>query len=102
MREKDPLWKSTIDAILFLLSLVGILLYIFNLKIANLVLAWRVISLVLLLGQIAVNLYDRHFILSGKDRSLTRQGEWSILATDLLTVVITLPAIVVNLLFAYF
>lgn len=101
LKDRDPLWKPIIDAVLFVLGLLGIVLYLAHLRSEPLILTWRIVSVALVMGHIIVNLYDRHRILSGKDSDISRPSELAILATDLFTVVMIAPAIIVNLLYAY-
>jgi hypothetical protein len=104
IKDKHPLWRTGADAILFLFALLGILFYFFAVKNHALILAWKPISLLLLAGQMMMNFYERNLILAGKEsdidhRKLTRGTVW---ATDLITMTIVLPAIIINLIFAYF
>jgi hypothetical protein len=101
LKDRDPLWKPIIDAVLFVLGLLGIVFYLANFRSEPLVLTWRIVSVALVMAHIIVNLYDRHRILSGKDSDISRPSELAILATDLFTVVMMAPAIIVNLLYAY-
>lgn len=104
IKHRDPLWKIAADAFLFLIGFTGILLYVFNVKMNSLVVAWRAVSLAFLIGQMAVNLYDRHQILSGRDATLKNQdiSQRASTATDIITMIVVLPAVIINLLFAYF
>lgn len=104
IKDKHAWWRTTADAVLCLLALLGMVFYFLNVRNAALLLAWRPISLILLAGQMCVNFYERRLILAGKDsdvdhRKLTRGTVW---ATDLFTMFIVLPAIIINLIFAFF
>lgn len=104
IKEKHPLWRTGADAALCLTAFLGMVFYFLEVKNHALILAWRPISLILLAGQMFVNFYERRLILAGKDsnvdhRRLTRGTVW---ATDLVTMFIVLPAIIINLIFAYF
>ena len=104
LKAKHPWWRTSSDTALFLIASAGMACYLLGLKNQTLIMAWRPISLILLVGQMMMNFYERNLILAGKDadidhRRLTRGTVW---ATDLFTMVIVLPAIVINLIFAYF
>jgi hypothetical protein len=104
IRDKHPLWRTGADALLFLIATLGLVFYFLEMKHHTLIVAWRPISLILLAGQMTMNFYERKLILAGKDsdvdhRKLTRGTVW---ATDLFTMTIVLPAIVINFIFAYF
>jgi nitrogen fixation/metabolism regulation signal transduction histidine kinase len=104
IKDKHPLWRIGADAALFVIVFLGMIFYLLDVKNHALILAWRPISLILLAGQMMMNFYERNLILAGKDsdvdyRRLSRGTVW---ATDLFTVFIVLPAIIINLIFAYF
>lgn len=104
IKDKHPLWRTGADAALFLIAFLGMVFYFLDVKNYALILAWRPISLILLAGQIFINFYERRLILAGKDpaignRALSRRAVWAI---DLFTMFIVLPAIIINLIFAYF
>jgi nitrogen fixation/metabolism regulation signal transduction histidine kinase len=104
IKDKHPLWRTGVDAALCLTALLGMVFYFLEVKNHALILAWGPISLILLVGQMLVNFYERRLILAGKEsdvdhRRLTRGTVW---ATDLFTMFIVLPAIIINLIFAFF
>lgn len=104
IKDKHPLWRTGTDAALCLIAFLGMVFYFLDVRNHALILAWRPISLILLAGQMTMNFYERKLILAGKDsdvdhRKLTRGTVW---ATDLFTMTIVLPAIVINLIFAFF
>lgn len=104
IRDRHPLWRIGADVALFLIAFLGMIFYFLDVKNDTLIVAWRPISLILLAGQMTMNFYERKLILTGIDsdvdhRRLTRGTVW---ATDLFTMTIVLPAIVINLIFAYF
>lgn len=104
VRDKHPIWRTATDGALVLIASLGMLFYFLDMKNHSLVLAWRVISVFLLAGQMFMNFYERNLIMSGKDPAiekgrLSRRAVW---ATDLVTMIIVLPAIVINLIYAYF
>lgn len=104
IKHKHPLWRTAADATLFLIALLGIVLYFLGVKNHAVILAWKPLSLILLAGQMTMNFYERNLILAGKHsdvdhRRLTRGTVW---ATDLFTMFIVLPAIIINIIFAYF
>lgn len=104
IRDKHPLWRTGSDAILFLIASLGLVFYFLDVKNDTLIAAWRPVSLILLAGQMMMNFYERKLIMAGKDsdvdhRKLTRGTVW---ATDLFTMTIVLPAIIINFIFAYF
>lgn len=104
IKDKHPLWRTGADAVLFLIAALGLVFYFLEVKHHTLIVSWRPIGLILLAGQMTMNFYERKLILAGKDsdvdhRKLTRGTVW---ATDLFTMTIVLPAIVINLIFAFF
>jgi len=104
IKDKHPLWRTGADAVLFLIAALGLVFYFLHVRNHALILAWRPISVILLAGQMTLNFYERKLILAGKDsnvdhRRLTRGTVW---ATDLFTMFIVLPAIIINLIFAFF
>jgi hypothetical protein len=104
IKDKHPWWRTGGDVTLFLVAAAGIAFYLLNMKNHTLILAWRPVSLVLLAGQMTMNFYERNLILAGKDSDIDhrRLSRGTIWATDFFTIVIVLPAIVINLIFAYF
>jgi nitrogen fixation/metabolism regulation signal transduction histidine kinase len=104
IKDKHALWRTGADAALCLTAFLGMVFYFLAVKNHALILAWRPLSLILLAGQMLVNFYERRLILAGKEsdvdhRRLTRGTVW---ATDLFTMFIVLPAIIINLIFAFF
>ena len=104
IKSRHPWWRTAADALLFVIASLGIVFYFRDLKNDALILAWKPISLILLAGQMMLNFYERNLILAGKysdidHRELTRGTVW---ATDLFTMFIVLPAIIINLIFAFF
>lgn len=104
IKDKHPLWRTGADTALFLIASLGLVFYFLDVKNDTLIVAWRPISLILFAGQMTMKFYERNLILAGKDsdvdhRRLTRGTVW---ATDLFTMTIVLPAIVINLIFAFF
>ena len=104
IRDKHPLWRTAADTALFVIASLGLVFYFIDLKSYTVIMAWRPISVILLAGQMMMNFYERNLILGGKDsdidhRRLSRGTVW---ATDLFTIFIVLPAMIINLIFAYF
>ena len=104
IKDQHPFWRTGTDAALAQLASLGMVFYFLEVKNYGLILVWRPISLMLLGGQIFINFYERHSILAGKypaldGRTLSRRALW---LTDLFTMFIVLPAIIINLIFAYF
>lgn len=104
VKDKHPLWRTASDAALALLACAGMVFYFFDLKNPVLILAWRPISVLLLAGQIFVNFYERNLALSGQDATIDRNAlsPRALLAADFFTMVIVLPALIINLIFAFF
>ena len=102
--HRDPLWKIVSDGFLFLISLFGLLFYMLAVRTHTIVVVWRVVSLVILVGQVGANLYDRQLVMARQDSSINtgRIPKWSVMTADVLTVVMILPAIALNIVFAYF
>ena len=104
IKDKHPLWRTGGDITLFLLASAGMVFYFVGLKNQTVIMVGRPISLILFAGLIFINFYERHLVLAGRDpaidnRTLSRRTIWT---TDLFTMVIVLPAVIINLIFAYF
>ena len=104
IKSKHPLWRTGADVMLFLIASLGLAFYFLDVKNHALIVAWKPVSLILFAGQMMLNFYERNLILAGRysdidHRKLTRGTVW---ATDLFTMFLVLPAITINLIFAFF
>ena len=59
IREKPALWETVSDAVLLSLGLVGMILYQAEVADAAVKSVWKVASVLLVAGQVAVNVYTR-------------------------------------------
>lgn len=104
VRYKEPRWTLVTDLLLSAIGLAGMLFYAFDARSAGLVSAWKVASIVVVVGQVSSNIYDRHRILAGRDPSVDpiKITRGSIILSDLFTYLLVAPALVLNLVYAYF
>ncbi|HEY2963194.1 MAG TPA: hypothetical protein VGJ37_12300 [Pyrinomonadaceae bacterium] len=104
VRYKEPWWSIVTDLLLSALALAGMILYAFDIRSATLVSTWKVVSGVLVIGQVGSNIYDRHRIIAGQDPSVdaARITRRSIILSDLFTYALIAPALILNLVYAYF
>ncbi len=102
VKGKEPWWDVTTDFILLPLGGIGMFLFLFSVADPSLKSAWKVISILIVAGQITVNVIARHRLLAGKtDFDPEGLSEWGILFTDLITVVLLAPMFVMNVMFAF-
>jgi hypothetical protein len=104
VKDKHPLWRTASDALLALLACAGMVFYFIDLENRVLVLVWRPISVLLLAGQIFINFYERNLALTGRDAAIDLSGLSSraVWFADIFTMVVVLPALIINLIFALF
>ena len=102
MKERDPWWDKAADIILLPLGVIGILLFLFGVSDPSIKSTWRVISILIVAGQLFTNVFSRHLILAGKtDLSPERVSQWAILGADLAVIALLVPMFALNMLFAF-
>lgn len=102
VRGKEPWWDVTADLILLPLGGIGMFLFLNSVANPSLKSAWKVISILMVIGQIIVNVIARHRMLAGKtDFDPEGLSEWGILFTDLISVLLLAPMLVMNVMFAF-
>ncbi|HWQ92110.1 MAG TPA: hypothetical protein VN673_10590 [Clostridia bacterium] len=95
-KENDRPWETPLDISLSVLGLAGMLLLYLQFEPNWLKIVWIPVSVLLLLGQVWLNLRDRlGWVRSAKaDRNATR-------AADLTTLVFLTPSLALNLVYAF-
>jgi hypothetical protein len=85
VKDKHLLLRTTRDAALALLACAGMVFYFLDLK-------------------KPVNFYERQLALTGKDATIDRSvlSPPAVWAADIFTMVIVLPALIIDLIFAFF
>jgi len=102
VKERDPWWDKAADIILLPLGVIGILLFLFGVSDPSIKSTWRVISILIVAGQLFTNVFSRHLILAGKtDLSPERVSQWAILGADLAVIALLVPMFALNMLFAF-
>ena len=102
IKEKAPWWDLASDAILLPLGAIGILLYLFQVDYPLLKFVWKVVSVLIVAGQLFSNLHSRRLTLTGKgDLDPKKISQSAILAADLTAVVFLAPMCALNILFAF-
>ena len=102
--EKEPLRDIVIDALLYLATVTGMFLYALRVRNESLIQAWKVMSVVLVVAHLWVNLRDRTNVLSGRDKNFRAKAPAAraVLAADVVSALILVPALVINVLYGYF
>ena len=102
VKARAPWWDTTTDVVLLPLGGIGILLFVFSVNDPSVKSAWKVISILVVTGQLFTNVLSRHLTLAGKtDLSPNRLSQWAILGADLAVVALLAPMFALNLLFAF-
>jgi len=102
VKERDPWWDKAADIILLPLGVIGILLFLFGVSDPSIKSTWRVISILIVAGQLFTNVFSRHLILAGKtDLNPERVSQWAILGADLAVIALLVPMFALNMLFAF-
>jgi hypothetical protein len=100
--DGEPLWETLGDLVLSALSLLGMIFYLSGVADEGVRAVWKVVSILLVAGQVVLNFYGRHLTLKGEKE--TMKGEIRqpvILAADIAAVAFLLPSLALNVLFAY-
>ena len=89
-------------AVLLPLGGIGMLLFVLGVDDPAIKSIWKVISVLVVSGQLFTNLASRHLTLVGKT-DLNPEGisQWAILGADLAVVLLLAPMFVLNILFAF-
>ena len=102
VKERDPWWEKAADIILLPLGVIGILLFLFGVGDPSIKSTWRVISILIVAGQLFTNVFSRHLTLAGKtDLNPERVSQWAILGADLAVIALLVPMFALNMLFAF-
>ena len=102
VKDKELWWDIASSAILLPLGGIGIVLYVLGVNDASLKSTWKVISILIVAGQLLTNVVSRHLMLSGeRDLDPEKISQWAILVADLFTVMLLAPMFVLNILFAF-
>lgn len=98
----DPRWEILSDVVLLTLGGIGILLFLLSVGSPFLKSLWRVVSIVIVVGQLASNVLSRHETRGGKtELNPEKISEGAKLAADLVTIVLLMPMIVLNFMYAF-
>ena len=102
MKEREPWWDVAADAILLPLGGIGMLFYLITVNDPSIKSIWKVISIVVIAGQLFSNVFSRHLTLAGKtDLNPEKISQWAILGADLTAIVLLAPMFALNILFAF-
>jgi hypothetical protein len=102
VKEREPWWDVAADVILLPLGAIGILLFLFSVNDPSIKSTWRVISIMVVAGQLFTNVFSRHLTLAGKtDLNPERASQLTILGADLTVIVLLAPMFALNMLFAF-
>ena len=100
--EKQPWWDIVSDLILLPLGGAGILLYLFGVNDPLIKSSWKVVTVVIIIGQIFSNFGARHLVLSGQTEIDTEDiSQWAILVSDLVIVIVLAPMALLNAFYAF-
>ncbi len=103
IKDKEPLWIITIDAIMLSLSFTGMCLYVLGVSSLAVKGLWRGASILIIMYHAVVNIIAHHMILRGwtevDPKEVTRV---EMLSADLVTIVILLHLMILNILYAYY
>jgi hypothetical protein len=101
VKEREPWWDVAADIILLPLGGIGILLFLFSVNDPSIKSTWKVISILVVAGQLFTNVFRRHLTLASKtDLNSERVSQWAILGSDLAVIVLLAPMFALNMLFA--
>jgi arginine exporter protein ArgO len=102
IKDKDPLWDTASDIILLSLGFIGMMFFQFEVTAPTIKLLWKGVSILIIIGQIFLNLYTRHQTLSGEtELELKEMPKWAVMAADWTVIIALLPMFVLNIWFAY-
>ena len=98
-KDKSPRWEIVTDLLLLPAGFAGMAFYQFGVEASALKMIWKAVSVLLLAGHVYSDLKSSRQMLAGAG-----PGEISkraVIAADLTSVVLIMPALVINFLFAY-
>ena len=95
--DQDPLWEHILDVVLLGAGLAGMLFFQMQPQVAGLKAAWKVVVPILVVVQLIYNLWDRKQIVA-TDEELTEEMMQQV---DVLTLLLLVPSLVINGLYAY-
>ncbi len=102
LKNKEPWWDAAADVILLPLGGIGLLFFLFSVEIPSIKSAWKVISILVLTGQLFSNVVSRRLTLAGKtDLKPEALSQWAILGADLTVIILLAPMFFLNILFAF-
>jgi len=100
--EKQPWWDILSDLVLLPLGGAGILLYLFGVNEPLIKSSWKVVTVVIIIGQVFSNFGSRHLVLSGQTEIETEDiSQWAILVSDLVIVIVLAPMALLNVFYAF-
>lgn len=101
-KGEEAWWDVASDGILLPLGAIGIALFLFDVDSTFLKSVWKVVSVLVVAGQVASNLVLRHLTLTEETNLNPEEiSQWAILGADLTTVVLLVPMFALNLLYAF-
>jgi hypothetical protein len=102
VKEREPWCEVAADAILLPLGGIGMLFYLISVNDPSIKSIWKVVSIVVIAGQLFANVFSRHLTLAGKtDLNEEKISQWAILGADLTAIVLLAPMVALNILFAF-
>lgn len=102
VKDKEPWWDIAASVVLLPLGGIGILLFVFDVNQPAIKSTWKVVSILVVGGQLFGNVVSRHLTLTGKgDLDPERISQWAILGADLVVVLLLAPMFALNIQFAF-
>jgi len=102
IKDKDPLWDTVSDIVLLSLGFIGMMFFQFEVTVPVIKLLWKGVSVLIIVGQIFLNLYTRHLTLRGEAELEPKEiPKWAVVAADWTVIIALLPMFVLNVWFAY-
>lgn len=101
-KSSAPLWEMVSDLILLPLGFAGMAFYQFGVGAPLLKTIWMGVSVLLLVGHFASDLYSSHQVRKGEtDIDPKELSKAALIAADITSIITVLPSIALNFLFAY-
>ena len=95
--DQDPLWEHVLDVVLLGAGLAGMFFFQMQPQVAGLKTAWKVVVPILVVVQLVYNLWDRKQMVA-TDEELTDEMMQQV---DVITILVLVPSLVINGLYAY-